>query len=151
MITVREILSTDRLWLLDLTVLLVYGGVLGFQSQRAADSGQLHPEMLIRAVVTGFISYFIGFISAILLKKWRKDHVYWASAAIIGSIIFSSAWGIVFFIFDAQSPILQLLKEYYSFFIGRLVFQTLLFAVPILFLLAFLRFSYFLFKNRHVR
>lgn len=141
MISIRETLSNSKLWYLDLILILLYSIALGSLVQRAAGSGELYPEKFSRTLTAAFLSYLAAFIIAMLLKKWRSNHIYWLSAALVGSIIFAFLYGVVIFIANSlgNQSLSEILRENSAFFVVRIVFQSILFAVPLVFMLAFLR------------
>jgi hypothetical protein len=148
--SIRETLSSSKFWYLDLIVILLYSFVSGFLVQRSADSGDLYPEKVLRTLTAAFLSYLAAFIIAVFLKKWRPNHIYWFSAALIGSMIFAFLYGVVIFIANSlgNQSLSEILRENSAFFVVRIVFQSILFAVPIVSLLAFLRILHYWFHHR---
>ncbi len=141
---IRETLSSARFWYLDFLVILLYGAGAGYEVQRTADSGEFYPEKVFRTALTGFLSYLIAFIFAMLWKRLRPKHFYWLSAAIFGSAIFAFFYGTV--LFDIESSAVRSISE--RFKDSSVVFLTIMFAVPTLILLLLLRVVFFFYALR---
>lgn len=132
---IRETLSSARFWYLDFLVILLYGVGAGYEIQNMADSSEFYPEKVFRTALTGFLSYLIAFIFAMLWKRLRPKHFYWLSAVILGSAIFAFFYGVVFF--DIESSAARSISERIKD--SSVIFLTIMFAVPILILLLLLR------------
>jgi ABC-type branched-subunit amino acid transport system permease subunit len=143
--TFQKALKSKEFWYLDLALSLLYGAGLGYEVQRLADSGERIPEKILIISATGFCSFLTAFIISILLKKWRPDYLYWVSTAIMGSVVFSFLYGIVWFTYNSvgHSTVSEILSDNAGFFASRIIFQSVFFATPLLVLLALFKVLYF--------
>ena len=139
---VRKSLTCSTFWYLELILLLIYGVTLGYQGQRLADSGQRNLNKLVIISTAGFVSFLIGSILGFLWKKWRPNHMYWVSAPIIGTILFSLLFGVVWFVYSSSGTVSEILSENAGFFAQRIVLQSIFFSIPVLILLALPRIAY---------
>lgn len=135
---VRNSLASKKFWLVELIFLLLYGTGLGYECQRLADSGEFIFDKILVISAAGFVSFLVGAVVALLWRKWKPGHLYWVSAPILGSLLFSLLFGVVWFVYNSigYRTVSEILSENAGFFTSRIVLQSVFFSIPIMVFLA---------------
>jgi hypothetical protein len=126
--------SRIRYWYLDLLGMIASGLFIGYFRQHVADSGQSHPDEILKSMSIGGCAYLLGFI--ILMKRemfWRVP--YWVTLAIAGSAVCSFSLHIVKYAVDNWAYrksdsvvryLLWLLPDMAEGFIVSIIFYSLI-------------------------
>jgi hypothetical protein len=94
----KDFFFRKNLFLLDLTVSIVFGAYLGRYMQLAADSGEHHPDKLIGSLLVGGFSFLLAFaVSWIASFKFSKS-LGWLVLLFGGPLFFAISSRAVMFI-----------------------------------------------------
>jgi hypothetical protein len=110
---IKEFFLNRTLWLLDLVICITFGAYAGYWGQIAADSGEIYPDKVVRAIIFGGLSYIFAFPPALILRRKFSSAPGWVSFGMLGAFFFAVSKGVVlFFITNLDSDDPQSLGEY---------------------------------------